>query len=72
MNFDVPIEQQVEYNQILEQVYAKSSEMERRLAPLALIAKDENVVRRAVAIVRSVFFCLPLCFAQYTGSDMYH
>ena len=71
-NHDVPIEQQVEYSQILEQVYHKSNDMERKVAPLALLSKDENIVRRAVNIVRSAFFCLSFLFAQYAGSDVYH
>jgi len=51
---DVPIEQQVEYTQFLDQLHSQCVEMERRLGPMAMILKDmdENLLQRLITIVR--------------------
>jgi hypothetical protein len=66
-NVDVPIEQQVEYTQLLEQLHRQCVEMEcRLLVPpvVAFILKDvdESFLKRVVTIV-SFLFLLPCWYA---------
>lgn len=61
-NMDVPIEQQVEYGQVLEHLHRQCLDKERNLTTLALILKDEGVLRKLVHIVsHSSTFRLQLC-----------
>jgi hypothetical protein len=48
---DVPIEQQVEYGQVLEHLHRQCVDTDRKLAPMAVILKDEAGLRRLVSIV---------------------
>jgi hypothetical protein len=54
---DVPIEQQVEYTQLLEQLHRQCVEMEHRLVIVAIILKDvdESLLKRVVTIVSFLF-----------------
>jgi hypothetical protein len=53
----VPIEQQVDFTQLLEQLHRQCSEMERHLGIVAVVLKDidEKSLKRLITIVSSLF-----------------
>jgi len=52
---DVPVEQRVEYNQLLEQVYRQCTDTENKLPMVTVLVKQEEIVRRLVLIVSCSF-----------------
>jgi hypothetical protein len=48
---DVPAEQRMEYNTVLEQLHRACTELDHKLPMLYAVLKKEDVVRRLVIIV---------------------
>lgn len=49
--YHIPDEQRLEYNQVLEQVFKMTAEMDQRLHMYYAVFKSEDLLRKYVAIV---------------------
>lgn len=54
---DVPVEQRLEFNQLLEQLHRAATELDSKLPMVFVLLKHEEVVKKLIAIVS--LHCLP-------------